>query len=350
MRASNKNLSHLTMTIIFTEADFDELWQEGLETGEITCQSNDSEYIETWQHELKKGFIQVIELRPGLYLQIGNYETPINWGDEGQHSESFPLTLAFIVAGGCREQIYGIKEDNCEQAGENYLFFLPGTREIEVHPTGLLQNIRIRVESHLLRTLTAGQEDSLPDILKPFIEADSAPLFHLDVGKMTSAMHLAVRQIMHCPYQGMMRRVYLEAKTLELIALQFSQMVETDKPSDHWISLKRDECDRIYQASEILINNLHNPPSLIDLARQVGLNERKLKQGFRHVFGNTVFGYLHDYQMQQAQRLLLAEKMTVAGVAARVGYTSPTAFCAAFRRKFGINPKAYQIAGRISLG
>ena len=99
-----------------------------------------------------------------------------------------------------------------------------------------------------------------------------------------------------------------------------------------------------------LINNLCNPPSLIDLARQVGLNERKLKQGFRHVFGNSVFGYLHDYQMQQAQRLLLAEKMTVAGVAARVGYTSPTGFCAAFRRKFGINPKAYQIAGRISLG
>lgn len=48
MRASNKNLSHLSMTIIFTEADLDELWLEGLQTGEITCQSNDSEYIETW--------------------------------------------------------------------------------------------------------------------------------------------------------------------------------------------------------------------------------------------------------------------------------------------------------------
>ncbi|AFY34377.1 AraC family transcriptional regulator [Calothrix sp. PCC 7507] len=339
------------MTIIFTEADFDELWQEGLQTGEIACKFNDFEYMETWQHALKKGSIQILELRPGLCLQIGNYETPITWGDEAQHSESFPLTLAFIVTGGCREQIYGIKEDNCEKAGENYLFFLPGTREIEVHPTGLLQNIRIRVESHLLRTLTTGQENSLPDLLKPFMEADSVPLFHQDIGKMTSAMHLAVRQIMHCPYQGMMRRVYLEAKTLELIALQFSQLVETEQPTRYqYVSLKRDECDRIYQAREILINNLHNPPSLITLAQQVGLNERKLKQGFRHVFGNTVFGYLHDYQMQQAQRLLLEEKMTVAGVAARVGYASPTAFCAAFRRKFGINPKAYQIAGRISLG
>ena len=280
---------------------------------------------------------------------VGNYETPIAWGEEAEHSESFPLTLAFIMAGGCREQIYGIKEDNCEQAGENYLFFLPETREIEVHPTGFLQNIRIRVESHLLRTLTAEQEDSLPDVLKPFIEADSVPQFHLDVGKMTSQMHLAVRQIIHCPHQGMMRRVYLEAKTLELIALQFSQLVETDKPEDRYITLKRDEGDRIYQAKEILIHNLHNPLSLIDLARQVGLNERKLKQGFRHVFGNTVFGYLHDYQMQQAQRLLLEEKITVAGVAAKVGYASPTSFCAAFRRKFGITPKAYQIAGRTSL-
>ncbi|MEH2047298.1 helix-turn-helix transcriptional regulator [Nostoc sp.] len=335
------------MTIIFTEADFDELWQEGLETGKIACQSSDSEYIETWQHPLKKGLIQVMNLHPGLYLQIGNYETPITWGDEGQHCESFPLTLAFIMAGGCREQIYGIKEDNCEQAGESYLFFLPGTREIEVHPTGLLQNIRIRVESHLLRTLSVGQEESLPELLQSFLEGDSAPLFHQDVGKMTPAMQLAVRQIIHCPYQGMMRRVYLEAKTLELIALQFSQIVESNKPKHQSINLKRDECDRIYQAREILINNLCNPPSLIELARQVRLNERKLKQGFRHVFGNTVFGYLRDYQMQQAQDLLLDSNMTVAGVAATLGYASPTAFCAAFRRKFGINPKAYQIAGRI---
>ena len=59
------------MTRIFTETQLGELWQEGLQTGEITSQSNDSEYIETWQHPLKKGFIQIMNLHPGLYLQIG---------------------------------------------------------------------------------------------------------------------------------------------------------------------------------------------------------------------------------------------------------------------------------------
>jgi AraC family transcriptional activator of pyochelin receptor len=76
---------------------------------------------------------------------------------------------------------------------------------------------------------------------------------------------------LHCPYQGMMRRVYLEAKTLELIALQFSQLVETEQPRYKYVNLKRDECDRIYQARDILINNLHNPPSLIALAQEVSL-------------------------------------------------------------------------------
>ncbi|MBW4570450.1 MAG: hypothetical protein KME31_21220 [Tolypothrix carrinoi HA7290-LM1] len=46
--------------------------------------------------------------------------------------------------------------------------------------------------------------------------------------------------------------------------------------------------------------------------------------------------------MQKAQQLLLEPNMTVAGVAA-VGYASPT-FNAAFRKKFGVNPKAYQLA------
>ena len=50
--------------------------------------------------------------------------------------------------------------------------------------------------------------------------------------------------------------------------------------------------------------------------------------------------------MQQAQRLLHSPHVTVAQVAAQVGYRNPEAFSTAFRRKFAISPKAYQLRYR----
>ncbi|MEM0943833.1 MAG: AraC family transcriptional regulator, partial [Pseudomonadota bacterium] len=94
---------------------------------------------------------------------------------------------------------------------------------------------------------------------------------------------------------------------------------------------------------ELLIHDVQKPPTLAELAQQVGLNEYRLKQGFRQVFGTTVFGCLHHCRMQQAQHLLRNSNLTIAGVAAQVGYLSPEAFSTAFRRKFTVSPKAYQL-------
>ncbi|MDF5721948.1 MAG: AraC family transcriptional regulator, partial [Rhizonema sp. PD37] len=94
-------------------------------------------------------------------------------------------------------------------------------------------------------------------------------------------------------------------------------------------------------AREILLKNLDNPPSLIQLARQVGLNDRKLKLGFRYCFGTTVFGYLHDYRMELAHKLLIEKNMNVTQVARKVGYASLSSFHHAFRKKFAVNPKSF---------
>ncbi|URD47651.1 helix-turn-helix transcriptional regulator [Chroococcidiopsis sp. CCNUC1] len=71
----------------------------------------------------------------------------------------------------------------------------------------------------------------------------------------------------------------------------------------------------------------------------VGLSDRKLRRGFRDIFGTTVFGYLHDYRMEQARLLLSVNKMRVADVAQTVGYSHLGHFIASFKRKFGITPK-----------
>ena len=84
------------------------------------------------------------------------------------------------------------------------------------------------------------------------------------------------------------------------------------------------------------------PPSLLALARQVGLNDCKLKQGFRHLFGTTVFGYVHRCRMEAAKALLGDRDLNIAIVANRVGYASPSRFCHAFKRYTGLTPSDYR--------
>ncbi|GAB4341955.1 MAG: hypothetical protein OHK0047_33800 [Leptolyngbyaceae cyanobacterium] len=102
--------------------------------------------------------------------------------------------------------------------------------------------------------------------------------------------------------------------------------------------IRSSDLERLYQAQAILRQDLENPPSLLELAKQVGLNDYKLKSGFRQIFGTTVFGYLHQQRMQRAYELLTSSDLKVTEVASQVGYTSLSAFSTAFKKSFGISP------------
>jgi AraC-like DNA-binding protein len=110
--------------------------------------------------------------------------------------------------------------------------------------------------------------------------------------------------------------------------------------------LTRTADDQIRAAADHLAQNLEEPPTLAALARRVGLSETTLKRGFHQVFGTTVFGYLRTRRMARAHALLHSGEATVLEAAALVGYSNPSNFAAAFRREFGLNPKAFQLTAR----
>ena len=155
-------------------------------------------------------------------------------------------------------------------------------------------------------------------------------------------MQQAVQQVLNCPYQGLLKQIYLESKALELVTLRFAQFLEDDQQTSRKIRLQKDDIDHIHWAKDILTDNMTNPPSLTTLARLVGMNDCKLKQGFRQVFGTTAFGYLHQHRLEQARQLLATGKFSVTDVCHQVGFTDRSHFAAAFRKQFGLNPSVYR--------
>ncbi|MEM9219343.1 MAG: AraC family transcriptional regulator [Cyanobacteria bacterium P01_F01_bin.150] len=278
-----------------------------------------------------------IDLRDGLDLSLVDWDIQEDLCLTAEAQMEPLFGLSFCVAGGFSTKFYGKAPEQTNCANEVYSGFFPSDiKSVTEFTAGQKATlVQVRVSPNLLDSLAIASEPSqvaLKQLLTSGLNWQSC--------KTTPAMMLALHQILNCPYRGLTKRFYLESKTLELIALQLDQLDEHHLELPATSTLKANDIDHIYLARDILIRNLEDPPSLLALAKQAGINSLKLKQGFRQIFNTTVFGYLYTYRMDEARRLLELGGLTVTQVAQRVGYAHPGKFAAAFKKKFGISPKA----------
>jgi AraC-like DNA-binding protein len=148
----------------------------------------------------------------------------------------------------------------------------------------------------------------------------------------TPVAQVAIQQIVNCPYSGPLKKMFLEARFLDLFIAQqeeFARVVTR---------LSTPERDLFYGIRQYLDEHYANPPSLLELARQFGTNDFKLKKGFRQLFDTTVFGYVAERRLTVAQQLLTLTDQPVQEIAESVGFSNPAHFATAFKRKFGVAP------------
>ncbi|MEM6432830.1 MAG: AraC family transcriptional regulator [Cyanobacteria bacterium P01_D01_bin.115] len=330
-----------TRTIV--QAEYDDIWDAAWDQGEIFWQQHGIESRRAIPSKLGKGEVREIELRSGFRIVI---ETSLFWRslylDYGSDSTE-QLFSNFYLAGSHRMINPGLEReaDREESAGENCLCYLAGARFLEYRPAEqMLQHVSVKVDFEQLRSFGLAEESPSP-LVGALVQGQSASRFHQSFYS-TAAIPTMLQQILDCPYSGATQRMYLEAKALELLAIQFHQLTEHPGTESGLPRLRPEDRDRLHQAKAILRRQFEQPPSLQALARQVGLNDYKLKQGFRQLFDTTVFGYVQTCRMAQAQRLLQERELSVAHIADRVGHASPSQFCHAFKRHVGLTPSEYR--------
>ena len=105
------------------------------------------------------------------------------------------------------------------------------------------------------------------------------------------------------------------------------------------------EARKLSQARAILEASIEDPPPIKQLATLVGLNRRKLTEGFKKVFNETVASYSLELRMRRGHQLLTDSDLSVAAIAEVCGYEHPENFTLAFRRRFGCSPSQARNAG-----
>ncbi|MDP2227862.1 MAG: response regulator [Moraxellaceae bacterium] len=99
-------------------------------------------------------------------------------------------------------------------------------------------------------------------------------------------------------------------------------------------------------AMAILLHDIGRPPSLPELAHQVGTNERRLTELFREATGMPVFAWLREERFLVACRLLAESALDIQQIADHVGYGSAGNFTTMFRDRLGVTPRDYRQAQR----
>ena len=151
-------------------------------------------------------------------------------------------------------------------------------------------------------------------------------------------MQQAIDAVLNCKYQQGLKKMFLLSKAIEILVLQ-ADAFDRLQPRKKTVARTDYDKDRIHYAREYVIQHIDTPPNLSELARVVGLNEYKLKYGFKEMFRTTVFGYVAEKRLELARDYLSDPNKSVTDIADLLGYSSIQHFSYAFKKKFGHSPR-----------
>ena len=284
------------MTISLNWQEYREQFKES-DQKELHCDATDKQdSTRHYSGQFIKGWLRWIWLREGIVLLIEKTQNRdqliLELPDEVR-----PLTWHFILFGkqktvdfpSCREASFSINKGR---------FFLHGSGLLDQYTedftgTGPFLFVTIFVRPKVLRSFVSDVSEEFPQVLKHLIRPSESACYKR-VGETSPMMNALLQQILQCPYKGLTKRMYLESKATELLALLMEEESNMHQGETQVALLDLDYRDRIHYAQEILLKNLTDPPSLMELARQVGMCDYNLKRGFKEIFNTTVYDYLRE--------------------------------------------------------
>jgi AraC-like DNA-binding protein len=327
---------HIDVTLNGSGSTFSESGKRIDTTSEVDI--DDSDFAPTLRCEN-------ISIRPGVRLVIANHTLgrPVHINYEIDHAPiSFSYTLSERIRCTMRHGI-GAPTVLERVPGDGVLAYLPQTRgTIDIFPDRRVVGISLHFSVPAFKTLFPSPPPCLEHVdTNPGGPSTTMPVFQKS--RFNADTYQVLKQILQCPYTGNTRRLFLEAKAVELAALKMAEWGRQDGNAPS--AMKRRDIDRIQEAYYILLNRLDQPPSLVDLSRIVGINRNKLNHGLKVLYGDTAFNLLRHERLSKARSLLSDSDLSLSEIALSVGYNSQANFTTAFRRHYGKTPTAVRRTG-----
>jgi len=244
------------------------------------------------------------------------------------------------------EGIWGMKIGNTNnvcKAGTN--FFWGTDREsynsICAKKGNSFSSVNIIFHKHYLESISDKYPRCFSDVCKRFANGETKGFIDKNRQTIPEIVHI-LSQIKNAHLMGNASDVYTEAKILELLAFQMQQggNIQIYNTQNQCKSIS--DIEKIHEAGRLLIANLNQSPTIPELSKHVGVNECKLKYGFKEVYSRTIHQYLFEHKMNLARQLLIDTSYTIFEIAYQCGYDEPSHFSNAFKRRYGMYPREFR--------
>jgi len=159
-------------------------------------------------------------------------------------------------------------------------------------------------------------------------------------GQISPSTAIVLNQLINYNLNSTIKSLYFKGKAYELLSLYFNRGEDANIEQCPFL-VDESNVVKIRQAKDIMIDRILEPPTLTALASEIDLSLKKLKEGFKQIYGTTVFGFLFDYKMEVARKLLESGAHNVNEVGLKVGYSTASHFISAFKKQYGTTPKKY---------
>jgi AraC family transcriptional activator of pyochelin receptor len=288
-----------------------------------------------------EGEVRRMILRGGLELCIAEYRMSAERTTTFTGTESL-VELNYCLEGGGVFEASGRRVEI--KPNEWQLLLMKDIHAVMKHePNKEMRYLGIRMKEADFRDYVRAGMDG-EELPVPRLRQDQT--FHTSSCPITPEIGEVLQQLMRQARDEALRRLYMESRTMELLLLSLRQLFASGGGEQAKSVLRGDDLDKIQCARAVLFERMDDPPALLELARLVGLNDYKLKLGFKEVYGNTVFGLLREMRLEKARHCLETGRMNVSEAAYAVGYSNPGHFAEAFRGKYGIRPHTLLVRGK----
>ena len=282
-----------------------------------------------------KSTIEEIQLEKGFIVLIFQNESTEKENFERDIDSSF-IQMHFCLRGNSKFLFSNGSYSFDVLDGRSILLYNPQRKlpiHLDIQPKTTLVSLLISIDK--FHSLFSKESNYIP-----FLSDENSNKKYYDDTEIKPTVIVVLQQIINANINSSVKELYVKGKVYELLSLHFQK---EENVAGEYCPFLIDEQNvlKIRNAKEIMIAKMADPPTLQELANEIGLNIKKLKEGFKQIYGDTVYSFLFDYKMEHARKLLESNQYNVNEVGLQVGYSTSSHFIAAFKKKFGTTPKQY---------
>lgn len=285
------------------------------------------------ENESGVGDITVYQAFPGIELIYNDMH--MEYCNKTQNPRPGVVEINYCREGRC-ECTFG-ERSYCYMAADNLsICFLQDRSHTSSFPTSHYHGITVTIDI-----------SAITDEMKRILE-----LLSIDINRILklSGRHdfymlranETVRHIFSELYtvQDNIKHSYIKIKILELL-LVLTEM-DYDAGKRDYVYFSKAQRDSIRQIHDFIVENITEHYTIEELSERFGISPTAMKRCFKGMYGAPVYAYVRTYRLQVAEKLLREGRMSVAEIAAAIGYTNPNKFTSAFRTEYGMSPTEYK--------